>query len=73
MKAAGVGMADGYARFSGKAGLATVTQGPGLTNAITSLVAARFHRTPLLLLAGHTSLSDPYKTKVSSISALSRC
>jgi thiamine pyrophosphate-dependent acetolactate synthase large subunit-like protein len=29
----GVGMADGYARFSGKAGLATVTQGPGLTNA----------------------------------------
>lgn len=41
-----VGMADGYARFSGKPGLASVTQGPGYTNATTSLVAARLHRTP---------------------------
>ncbi|MFF1421032.1 thiamine pyrophosphate-binding protein [Streptomyces sp. NPDC058280] len=55
-----VGMADGYARFSGKPGLASVTQGPGLTNATTSLVAARLHRTPLLVLAGHSSLRDPY-------------
>lgn len=56
----GVAMADGFARFSGKGGLATVTQGPGLTNAMTSLVAARFHRTPVLLLAGHASLGDRY-------------
>jgi acetolactate synthase I/II/III large subunit len=56
-----VSMADGYARFSrGKMGLASVTQGPGYTNATTSLVAARFHRTPLLLLAGNTALRDPY-------------
>ena len=55
-----VGMADGYARFSGKMGLASVTQGPGYTNATTSLVCARLHRTPLLLLAGHASLNDPY-------------
>lgn len=55
-----VGMADGYARFSGKMSLATVTQGPGYTNATTSLVCARLHRTPLLLLAGHASLRDPY-------------
>jgi acetolactate synthase-1/2/3 large subunit len=55
-----VGMADGYARFSGKMGLATVTQGPGYTNATTSLICARLHRTPLLLLAGHASLRDPY-------------
>ncbi len=56
-----VGMADGYARFShGKMGLASVTQGPGYTNATTSLVAARFHRTPLLLLAGSPGLRDPY-------------
>jgi thiamine pyrophosphate-dependent acetolactate synthase large subunit-like protein len=55
-----VAMADGYARFSNKPGLASVTQGPGYTNATTSLVAARAHRTPLLLLAGHTSLRDPY-------------
>ncbi|MGW3923938.1 thiamine pyrophosphate-binding protein [Streptomyces sp. NPDC005093] len=55
-----VGMADGYARFSGKPGLASVTQGPGYTNATTSLVAARLHRTPLMLIAGHASLRDPY-------------
>jgi acetolactate synthase I/II/III large subunit len=53
-------MADGYARVSGKIGIATVTQGPGFTNSITSLVAARAHRTPLLMLAGHAPLSDPY-------------
>jgi acetolactate synthase-1/2/3 large subunit len=56
-----VSMADGYARFShDKIGLASVTQGPGYTNATTSLVAARFHRTPLLLLAGNAGLRDPY-------------
>jgi len=53
-------MADGFARASGKIGVATVTQGPGFTNTITSLVAARAHRTPLLMLAGHAPLSDPY-------------
>jgi acetolactate synthase-1/2/3 large subunit len=53
-------MADGYARVSGKIGIATVTQGPGFTNSITSLVAARAHRTPLLMLAGHAPLSDPF-------------
>ncbi|MFD7117794.1 thiamine pyrophosphate-binding protein [Streptomyces sp. NPDC056730] len=55
-----VGMADGYARFSGRPGLASVTQGPGYTNATTSLVAARLHRTPLMVVAGHASLRDPY-------------
>jgi acetolactate synthase I/II/III large subunit len=53
-------MADGFARASGKIGVATATQGPGFTNTITSLVAARAHRTPLLMLAGHAPLSDPY-------------
>ncbi len=55
-----VGMADGYSRFSGKIGLATTTQGPGYTNATTSLVSARLHRSPVLMLAGHASLRDPY-------------
>ncbi len=55
-----VGMADGYTRFCGKIGLATTTQGPGYTNATTSLVSARLHRSPVLMLAGHTSLRDPY-------------
>jgi acetolactate synthase-1/2/3 large subunit len=57
---AAVGMADGYARFSGKIGLAATTQGPGYTNATTSLVLDRLHRSPVLMLAGHASLRDPY-------------
>lgn len=59
-EAAAVGMADGYARLSGKIGLASTTQGPGYTNATTSLVVARLHRSPVLMLAGHASLRDPY-------------
>jgi thiamine pyrophosphate-dependent acetolactate synthase large subunit-like protein len=57
---AAVGMADGYSRFTGKIGLASTTQGPGYTNATTSLVLARLHRSPVLMLAGHASLRDPY-------------
>jgi thiamine pyrophosphate-dependent acetolactate synthase large subunit-like protein len=53
-----VGMADGYARFTGKPGVATVTQGPGLTNAGTSLVVANRRHVPVLLLAGDASLGD---------------
>jgi acetolactate synthase I/II/III large subunit len=57
---AAVGMADGYSRFTGKIGLCATTQGPGYTNATSSLVGARLHRSPVLLLAGHASLRDPY-------------
>ncbi|HEX7264707.1 MAG TPA: thiamine pyrophosphate-binding protein [Candidatus Dormibacteraeota bacterium] len=50
-----VTMADAYARVSGRLGVCTVHQGPGLTNAITGLTEATKSRTPLLLLAGETS------------------
>lgn len=53
-----VGMADGYARFTGRPAVATVTQGPGLTNTATSLVVARRRRSPVLLLAGEAPLGD---------------
>src|SRR5918999_834447 len=52
---AAVSMADGYARVSGRVGVATVHQGPGLTNAMTGLAEAAKARTPLLLLAADTS------------------
>jgi acetolactate synthase I/II/III large subunit len=57
---AAVGMADGYSRFTGKIGLCATTQGPGYTNATSSLVGARLHRSPVLMLAGHASQRDPY-------------
>jgi len=49
-----VAAADAYARTSGGVGVATVTQGPGLTNTATALVEARKASTPLLLVAGDT-------------------
>ncbi|MFB6240288.1 MAG: thiamine pyrophosphate-binding protein, partial [Gemmatimonadota bacterium] len=48
-------MADAHARVTGEVGVATVHQGPGLTNAATGLTEAAKARTPLLLLAADTS------------------
>ena len=52
-----VTMADAYARVSGRLGVCTVHQGPGLTNAVTGLAEAAKSRTPLLLLAAETGAS----------------
>jgi thiamine pyrophosphate-dependent acetolactate synthase large subunit-like protein len=51
-EAGAVAMADGWARATGRTGICTVTVGPGLTVATTSLLTAARHRTPLLLIAG---------------------
>jgi len=53
-----VAMADGYARFAGRPGVATVTQGPGLTNAATSIVVAERRCSSVLLLAGDAPVGD---------------
>jgi thiamine pyrophosphate-dependent acetolactate synthase large subunit-like protein len=50
-----VAMADGYARVSGRVGVCSVTQGPGVTNTVTALTEARKASTPMLLLAGDTA------------------
>jgi thiamine pyrophosphate-dependent acetolactate synthase large subunit-like protein len=50
-------MADAYARVSGRVGLCSVHQGPGLTNAMTGLTEAAKSRTPLLVLAADTAAS----------------
>src|SRR5262249_35312148 len=47
-----VSMADGYARATGKVGVAMVTCGPGLTQCATSLIAAYRGKTPVVLVAG---------------------
>jgi thiamine pyrophosphate-dependent acetolactate synthase large subunit-like protein len=47
-------MADGYARVTGRVGVCSVHQGPGLTNTMTGLTEAAKSRTPLLVLAGET-------------------
>ena len=45
-------MADGYARVSGRPGVAFVITGPGLTNALTAMAQARADSVPLLVISG---------------------
>jgi acetolactate synthase-1/2/3 large subunit len=44
-------MADAWARTTGRVGVVSVHQGPGLTNAMTGIAEAAKSRTPLLVLA----------------------
>src|SRR5258708_35128267 len=44
-------MADAWARGTGRVGILSVHQGPGLTNALTGITEAAKSRTPLLVLA----------------------
>jgi len=43
-------MADAWARLTGRPGVLTVHQGPGLTNAVTGITEAAKSRTPLIVL-----------------------
>ncbi|WP_299989817.1 5-guanidino-2-oxopentanoate decarboxylase [uncultured Ruegeria sp.] len=45
-------MADGYARVSGKPGVAFVITGPGLTNTLTPMAQARADSIPMLVVSG---------------------
>lgn len=45
-------MADGYARVSGKPGVALVITGPGLLNALTAMAQARADSVPILVVSG---------------------
>ncbi|MCZ6714967.1 MAG: biosynthetic-type acetolactate synthase large subunit [Deltaproteobacteria bacterium] len=48
----GVHMADAYARATGRCGVAVVTSGPGVTNALTGLATANTDSIPLVLFTG---------------------
>ena len=50
-------MADGYARASGRCGVALVISGPGVTNALTAIGQAWADSTPVLLLSSETDSS----------------
>ena len=49
-------MADGYARVSGKPGVAFVITGPGLTNTLTAMGQARADSIPMLVVSGVNTL-----------------
>jgi len=61
-------MADGWARLSGRPGVVTLHQGPGLTNALTAIAEAAKSRTPLLVLAADaTSPRSNFRIDVAAI------
>jgi acetolactate synthase-1/2/3 large subunit len=60
-----VHMADGYARATGRPGLALVTSGPALTNAITGIATAYSDSIPMVVISGqvptHAIGSDAFQ------------
>ncbi len=52
---AAVHAADAYSRSSDKVGVALVTSGPGLTNAVTGIATAYMDSIPMVILSGQVS------------------
>ncbi|HMF53212.1 MAG TPA: biosynthetic-type acetolactate synthase large subunit, partial [Edaphobacter sp.] len=48
-------MADGYARASGKVGVAIATSGPGATNLVTGIATAMLDSIPIVCITGQVS------------------
>ena len=57
-EAAAAHMADGYARATGKPGVAIVTAGPGVTNAITGVANAYMDAIPMICIGGRSPMRD---------------
>ncbi|MEA1916387.1 MAG: acetolactate synthase large subunit [Campylobacterota bacterium] len=54
---ASVHAAEGYAKVSGKVGVAMITSGPGFTNAVTGLADAYMDSIPLVVISGQVPMS----------------
>ena len=54
----GLGMADGWARATGRPGVVTTTSGPGTSQLATSMLAASRARTSLIAFCGETARGD---------------
>ena len=55
-----VAMSDGYARATGKVGVASTTCGPGFTQIMTALTIAARASVPLVVFAGDSPIAAPY-------------
>ncbi len=54
---ASIHAAEGYAKASGKVGVAIITSGPGFTNAVTGLADAYMDSVPLVVVSGQVPMS----------------
>ncbi|WP_328743974.1 thiamine pyrophosphate-binding protein [Streptomyces sp. NBC_00285] len=76
-----VAMADGYARATGRLGVAMVTSGPGALNALPHLAVAQADGSPVLLISGAVARShhgrggfqEGAEDGVDVVGALGRC
>src|SRR5919112_6633840 len=55
-----VAMADGYARHTGKVGVASTTCGPGFTQIMTALTIAARANIPLVVFAGDSPIAASF-------------
>ena len=69
-EAAATHMADGYARATGKLGVAVITAGPGVTNGITGVATAHADASPILVIGGRFPLRDEDRLALQSMDQL---
>jgi acetolactate synthase-1/2/3 large subunit len=67
---AAVFMADGWARVTGKPGVAVVTAGPGVTNAISGLWTAQATGSPIVVFGGRSPLGEFEQGSMQDIDSL---
>src|SRR5580704_1181345 len=60
-------MADGWARTTGRPGVAIVTAGPGVTDAVTGVANAFMDSIPMVLIGGRSPLADDDKLPLQAV------
>ncbi|MBW2425703.1 MAG: thiamine pyrophosphate-binding protein, partial [Deltaproteobacteria bacterium] len=70
-EAAATHMADGYARATGRLGVAVITAGPGVTNGITGVANAHADASPILVIGGRFPLRDEDRLALQSMDQIS--
>src|SRR6202047_3247071 len=66
-------IAGGIGRMTGKAGVALVTSGPGVSNLVTGLATANTEGDPLVALGGAVAVADRLKSLHQSLDSVGVC
>jgi acetolactate synthase-1/2/3 large subunit len=66
-------IAGGIGRMTGKAGVALVTSGPGVSNLATGLVTANSEGDPIVALGGAAAVADRLKSVHQNLDSVSLC
>src|SRR6266852_51482 len=66
-------IAGGIGRMTGKAGVALVTYGPGVSNLATGLVTANSEGDPIVALGGAAAVADRLKSVHQNLDSVSLC